>query len=67
MPEVAGEAAEYFDPYDADDMARVISGLLQNDARREELSGIGIERAKMYSWEETARKTADVLIDAARN
>ena len=67
MPEVAGDAAEYFDPYDANDMARVISALLENDERREELSSLGIERAKMYSWDETARKTADVLIDAARN
>jgi len=67
MPEVAGEAAEYFDPYDTEDMARVVSMLLNDEERREELSRLGIERAKMYSWEETARKTADVLIDAARN
>ena len=67
MPEVAAVAAEYFDPHDADDMARVILALLNDDARREELSRFGIERAKMYSWEETARKTADVLIEAAQN
>ena len=66
IPEVAGDAAEYFDPYDADDMARVISALLSDDARREELSRLGVERAKMYSWEVTARKTADVFIEAAR-
>lgn len=67
MPEVASEAAEYFDPYDAEDMARVVEKLLNDEERREELSGLGIERAEIYSWEETARKTADVLIDAARN
>lgn len=67
MPEVAGEAAEYFDPYDAEDMARVVDKLLEDEERREELSRLGIERSKRYSWEETARKTADVLIDAARN
>jgi glycosyltransferase involved in cell wall biosynthesis len=67
MPEVAGEAAEYFDPHDAEDMARVVEKLLNDEGRRVELSRLGIERAKKYSWEETARKTADVLIDAARN
>jgi glycosyltransferase involved in cell wall biosynthesis len=64
---VAGEAAEYFDPHDAEDMARVVEKLLNDEGRRVELSRLGIERAKKYSWEETARKTADVLIDAARN
>lgn len=67
MPEVAGDAAEYFNPHDADDIARVIGQLLDDNERREELSRLGIERAKMYSWDETARKTADVLIEAARN
>lgn len=66
MPEVAGEAADYFDPFDAADMAKVIEGLLKNDERREELSRMGLERAEKYSWNETARKTADILIEAAR-
>lgn len=67
MPEVAGEAAEYFDPFDPEEMAQVVENLLNNEGRRKELSGLGSERSKMFSWEETARKTADVLIDAARN
>lgn len=66
MPEVAGDAAAYFDPFNADDMARVILELLNDSERREELGRLGVERAKMFSWEETARKTADVLIEAAR-
>ncbi len=67
MPEVAGDAAAYFDPHDANDMARVILALLNDEERRKELSRLGIERSKKYSWDETARKTADVLIEAARN
>lgn len=66
MPEVAGDAAAYFNPHDADDMARVIIDLLENPDKREALGKRAVERAKMYSWEETARKTADVLIDAAQ-
>lgn len=66
MPEVAGDTAAYFNPHDADDMARVIIDLLENPDKREALGKRAVERAKMYSWEETARKTADVLIDAAQ-
>lgn len=47
-------------------LARVILALLNDKERREELSRLGIEQSKNYSWEETARKTADVLIEAAR-
>lgn len=66
MPEVAGDAAEYFNPHDVEDMARVIIDLLENPDKREDLSKRAVERARMYSWEETARKTADVLIEAAQ-
>lgn len=67
MPEVAGDAAAYFDPHDAHDMARVIIELLHNPERRDELGRLGLARAKIYSWEETARKMADVFIEVARD
>jgi alpha-1,3-rhamnosyl/mannosyltransferase len=54
LREVAGEAAEYAD--DGDFGAAVSRAL----ARAGELSAAGIERAKRFSWTETARRTADV-------
>ena len=52
MQEVAGDAAIF-----TDDLA---AGVRQALAERERLSAAGIERAKAFSWRETARITADV-------
>jgi len=54
LREVAGDAAEYAE--DGDFGAAVRRALERADA----LSAAGIERAKLYSWAETARRTADV-------
>jgi glycosyltransferase involved in cell wall biosynthesis len=52
MQEVAGDAAIF-----TDDLA---DGIRQALGDRERLSAAGIERAKAFSWRETARITADV-------
>jgi glycosyltransferase involved in cell wall biosynthesis len=52
MQEVAGEAAIF-----TDDLAEGVRRALADWAR---LSAAGLERAKRYSWRETARITADV-------
>jgi glycosyltransferase involved in cell wall biosynthesis len=52
MQEVAGDAAIF-----TDDLAE---GIRQALAQRERLSAAGIERAKTFSWRETARLTAGV-------
>jgi len=65
MPEVAGDGAQYFDPLDADAMARKVIDLLGDEAARAELARRGLERAGNFSWEITARRTAAVLAEAA--
>jgi glycosyltransferase involved in cell wall biosynthesis len=52
LQEVAGDAAVF-----ADDLAEGVRRAL---ADRERLSAAGLERAKAFSWRETARITADV-------
>jgi glycosyltransferase involved in cell wall biosynthesis len=49
LPEVAGDAAELVDPYDADAIARGIVRLDRDDARREALSTAGPIQAKRFS------------------
>jgi len=61
LPEVAGGAAELFDPLDVDDMAAAILRAL---GRREELARRGRERVAALSWERTARETAAVYREA---
>lgn len=57
LPEVCGDAAEYFDPLSPADMARAIAAVLDEPARYSER---GIARARMFTWEATARAHEDV-------
>ncbi|WNK01359.1 glycosyltransferase family 1 protein [Thalassospiraceae bacterium LMO-JJ14] len=66
MPEVAGDAPEYFDPFSVPDMTAVIGRVVDDAALRETLSNKSISRASRYSWTQTAEKTARVLKEAAR-
>jgi len=54
IPEVAGDAAVLVDPGDPVALAGGIERAL---ADRERLSRAGLERARLYSWTETARRT----------
>ena len=56
LPEVAGDAAVYFDPYQIDDMAEQMEALLTSTALRKEKITLGIKRLKHFSWEKTAQE-----------
>jgi glycosyltransferase involved in cell wall biosynthesis len=60
LPELGGDVARYFDPYDVDDMTETIDALLKNAELREKLAADGLQRAAEFSWERTARETIDV-------
>ena len=57
LPEVAGEAALYFDPTDVEAIAVSVQRLLEDEELADELRAAGLERAKRFSWDETARRT----------
>lgn len=65
MPEIAGDAALYFDADDPADMAERIAEALDDAGLRRNLTERAAARAQAFSWEETARRTARVLKDAA--
>ena len=60
LPEVCGEAAEYFDPTSEEEMAAKIAYLLGNDSRMEALSRAGIAKAAEYSWERMAEESSTI-------
>jgi len=60
LPEVAGNAAEYFDPYDVSDMQAVITKVLNDSHLRSELVLKGKNRLPLFSWEATAKKTIEL-------
>ena len=66
MPEVLGDAALFFDPRDVGAMADSIILALKDDVLRTRLSQKSIERARNFSWEETGRRTAQVIKDCVR-
>jgi glycosyltransferase involved in cell wall biosynthesis len=57
IPEVAGEAARYFDPLSVDEIAAAIDDLLTDRSLAERLAQAGKERAKLFSWERAAKET----------
>jgi glycosyltransferase involved in cell wall biosynthesis len=62
LPETAGDAAELFDPLDADSLADAIRRALAN---RDALAAAGRERAAGMSWAQAAAATATVYREAA--
>ena len=61
LPETAGDAALLVDPHDTEAIAGGIARLLTDPELRERLRIAGTARAAAFSWDETARLTADVL------
>lgn len=59
MPEVAGEAARYFDPLRPEEIAAAVLDLLTDSALASRLVAAGSERARAFSWEATAELTLD--------
>jgi glycosyltransferase involved in cell wall biosynthesis len=48
--EVGGDAVVYFNPYDTEEMTRVMGKIIQNTKLRHRLAEKGRERAKKFSW-----------------
>lgn len=64
LPEIAGEAALFVDPFNVEDLSRALQVLFDQtdgEAVREMLKKRGIERAKLYTWGKTAQKTLAAL------
>ena len=65
LPEVAAGAALLVDPKDEEAIAEAALSLLKRPELHAEHRRLGFERAKQFSWIETARKTLAVYRDAA--
>jgi glycosyltransferase involved in cell wall biosynthesis len=65
LPEVAGDAAILVNPYDVEELAHAMHGVLHDEELKQTLTEKGLERAKMFSWEKTARETIEVYRQVA--
>jgi len=61
LPEVAGDAALYFNPMDVGEMASAMGRLIEDRDLRADLARKGYERLQLFSWERCARETMDLF------
>ena len=60
MPEVVGDAGEFFDPLDTGSIRSALERVLQSPQRRAELIKRGYSRRLMFNWERCAQETMSV-------
>lgn len=60
MPEVIGDAAEYFDPNIIEQMTGAIERVVYSSERGHELVDKGTKRLKSFSWKKCAMETAAI-------
>lgn len=61
LREIAGDAAVFVDPTDAEGMAEALSRVLSDEVLRAQLSRRSLERSKVFDWEKCARETLEIL------
>jgi glycosyltransferase involved in cell wall biosynthesis len=61
MPEILGEAAEYFNPEKPEEIAAAIRRLVRSPERRAEMAGDAFQKAQFYSWHRCAQETFGFL------
>lgn len=60
LPEVTGDAAILVDPLDVEAIVEAVCQLRQDPAYRTAQSNRGLDRAKQFTWEESAKRTAQI-------
>jgi glycosyltransferase involved in cell wall biosynthesis len=61
IPEVVGNGALLFDPYNVEDIADKLDQVLNQKADLDMLLQAGLKQAELFSWEDSARKTIALL------
>ena len=61
MPEIAGEGAAYFDPFDPDDIARVVLRVFGSAQEGATLCAAALSTVQRFSWDDTARQLLGVF------
>jgi glycosyltransferase involved in cell wall biosynthesis len=67
LPEVAGDAGILVNPQDSQAIADAVSLLYVDNTYYQELAQKGLERAKLFTWEKSAEKIAQVYEAALAN
>jgi alpha-1,3-rhamnosyl/mannosyltransferase len=65
LPEVGGEAVEYVDPLSETSIVEGLLRVVTSERRRNELRGLGPDRARAFSWAKTSAMALQLLEEAA--
>jgi glycosyltransferase involved in cell wall biosynthesis len=65
LPETAGHAALYFDPFDSEDMADRMVSLATDEDLYRRCRETGLEHAKNFSWDRCAERTLQLVQETA--
>ena len=65
LPEIAGNAAIYCDPFNVQEIQKGLEQLIENDTLRIQLSENSINRATEFSWDQAAKQSWEVIYTTA--
>jgi len=63
IPEVVGDAGEYFNPTSVENIRDAIEKVVDSNTLRNDLIEKGKQRLNIFSWDRCARETAELYRD----
>jgi glycosyltransferase involved in cell wall biosynthesis len=66
LPEVAGDAAIYVDPFLVEEITQKLHLIANQDDLREELSSKSLMRGKLFDWNKSAELCFDIILNVAK-
>lgn len=60
IPEVVGDAAVLFDPYEIDSINAALMSIIESGSKRKTLISLGLLQSQKFSWEKTTMETYDL-------
>lgn len=66
LPEVAGDAAIYVNPFDTDEVSKAMIYLASDEQKHAELSQKSLQRSTLFSWDHTAEVTWNVIEETGK-
>jgi glycosyltransferase involved in cell wall biosynthesis len=60
IPEIVGDAALLVNPYDEDEIRNAMFTILTDPLRRKTLEAAGLQRARRFSWKQTANRHLEI-------
>jgi glycosyltransferase involved in cell wall biosynthesis len=61
LPEVVGDAGILINPYNISELAEVLNSVLRDSTLRARMIKRGLEQAQKFSWQQSARRTLNIL------